>query len=300
MQLLVYILVYPIIWLISILPFRVLYMLSDVIAFLLYYIIGYRKKLVLNNLKMAFPEKSEKELKSIRRKFYRHFTDVFMEIIKSFTISKKTIDKHYTYTNIELFTELQKNGKDTILTGAHYANWEWIISMNSFVNYKGYAAYTKIGNKYFNTKMLKSREKFGVHFIQTSKVISEIEKNKKSNVQSMYGLLSDQSPMLQKTHYWSDFFGVRVPIHTGTEMLAKKYDMNIVLMETTKIKRGYYETAFTLISDDVKKYPNYELTDIFLRKTEEHIRKAPQFYFWTHNRFKHKDKYDEYLKMKSK
>ena len=299
MQLLIFILVYPIIWLISILPFRILYMVSDVIAFLLYYIIGYRKKVVFNNLKMAFPEKSDKELKSIRRKFYRHFTDILMELIKSFTISKETLNKHYKYTNIDLINEVYKNGKDSILTGAHYANWEWIISMNSIINYKGYAAYAKIGNKYFNAKMLKSREKFGVNFIQTSKTVSKIESNKKDKIQSMYGLLSDQSPMLKKTHYWSEFFGVRVPIHTGTEMLAKKYDMNIVLLETKKIKRGYYETTFTLITDDAKKYLDYELTDIFLRKTEEHIRKAPQYYFWTHNRFKHKDKYEEYLKMKS-
>lgn len=299
MQLITYILVYPIIWLISILPFRLLYLLSDGISFLFYYIIGYRKKLVLSNLKIAFPEKSEKELKKIRRKFYRHFVDIFMEMIKSFTISKKTLDKHYTYTNIELFDELYKNGKSTILMGSHYGNWEWIISMNSFVKYKGYAVYAKISNKYFNQKILKSREKFGVHFVATSKIISEIEKNHKEGTQSMYGLLSDQSPMVQKTHYWSNFFGIKVPIHTGGEMLAKKYDMNVVLLETRKVKRGYYETTFKLITDNPKEYPNYKITDIFLREIEQLIKETPEFYFWTHNRFKHKDKYDEYLKLKN-
>jgi len=223
-----------------------------------------------------------------------------MELIKSFTISKKTLNKHYTYTNIELFTELQKNGKSTVLNGFHYGNWEWIISLNSFVDYKGYAVYAKIGNTYFNSKMLKTREKFGVNFVQTSKIKFDIETDKRDNTQAMYGFLSDQSPQLSKTRYWSDFFGVKVPIHTGAEAIAKKYDMNFVYMETKKIKRGYYETTFTLITDDAKKYPDYELTDIFLRKTEEHIRKAPQYYFWTHNRFKHKDKYEEYLEMKSK
>jgi len=299
MQLIVYILVYPLIWLISILPFRLLYLLSDGIAFLFYYIIGYRKKLVLNNLKIAFPDKSEKELKTIRRKFYRHFVDIFMEMIKSFTISKKTLDKHYTYTNIELFDELYKNGKSTILMGAHYGNWEWIISMNSYVKYKGYAVYAKISNKYFNQKILKSREKFGVHFVATSKIVSEIEKNHKESTQSMYGFLSDQSPMLQKTHYWSDFFGVKVPIHTGAEMLAKKYDLNVVLLKTRKVRRGYYESTFKLITDKPKEYKNYQITDIFLKETEQLIREAPEYYFWTHNRFKHKDKYNEYLKLKN-
>ncbi|PHR69354.1 MAG: lipid A biosynthesis acyltransferase [Lutibacter sp.] len=300
MQLLIYILVYPIIWLISILPFRILYMLSDVIAFLLYYIIGYRKKVVYGNLKLAFPKKSAKELKSIRRKFYRHFTDIFMEMIKSFTISKTSLKKHYSYTNIDLLDQIYKDGKSVILIGSHYANWEWIVGLNSFMKYKGYAGYTKVSNPYFNAKILKSRQKFGAEFFQTSKVISEINNNQKNKIQGMYGLLSDQSPMLEKTHYWSEFLGVKVPIHTGAEMLAKKYDLNIILVSTKKLKRGYYESSFTLITDDAKKYPDYELTDIFLRKVEEQIRETPQYYFWTHNRFKHKDKYQEYLKMKSK
>jgi KDO2-lipid IV(A) lauroyltransferase len=300
MQLLVYILVYPIIWLISILPFRVLYIKSSFISFIFYYIIGYRKKMVLDNLKIAFPEKSGKELKSIRRKFYRHFVDVFMEMIKSFTISKKTLAKHYKYTNIELFDELYKDGKSIVLVGSHYANWEWIIGLSAHVKYKSYAAFTRVNNKYFNKKVLHSREKFGAKFIKTSSIISTMDKNNKENIQSLYGLLSDQSPQLKKTHYWSEFFGVKVPIHTGAEMLAKKYNMNVVYIHTKKVKRGYYETTFELITDDVKKYSNYELSDVFLRKTEQQILQKPEHYFWTHNRFKHKDKYEEFLKSYNK
>jgi KDO2-lipid IV(A) lauroyltransferase len=300
MQLLVYILVYPIIWLISILPFRVLYIKSSFISFIFYYIIGYRKKMVLDNLKIAFPEKSGKELKSIRRKFYRHFVDVFMEMIKSFTISKKTLAKHYKYTNIELFDELYKDEKSIVLVGSHYANWEWIIGLSAHVKYKSYAAFTRVNNKYFNKKVLHSREKFGAKFIKTSSIISTMDKNNKENIQSLYGLLSDQSPQLKKTHYWSEFFGVKVPIHTGAEMLAKKYNMNVVYIHTKKVKRGYYETTFELITDDVKKYSNYELSDVFLRKTEQQILQKPEHYFWTHNRFKHKDKYEEFLKSYNK
>ncbi len=300
MQLLVYILVYPIIWLISILPFRILYLKSNFISFFFYYIIGYRKKVVFDNLKIAFPEKSNNELKSIRRKFYRHFVDIFMEMIKSFTISKKTLDKHYKYTNLELFDELYKDGKSVVLVGSHYANWEWIVGLSPHIKYKGYAAYTKVNNKYFNNKVLKSRERFGATFIKTSGIISRMEKNKKEKIQSIYGLLSDQSPQLKKTHYWSEFFGVKVPIHTGAEMLAKKYNMNVVYIHTKKVKRGYYETTFELITDDVKKYSDYELSDVFLRKTEQQILQKPEHYFWTHNRFKHKDKYEEFLKSHNK
>jgi len=290
MNLLIYILIYPLIWLLSILPFRVLYFISDIFYVLIYYIIGYRKKVVLTNLKLAFPEKPIEELLEIRKKFYHHFIDIFIEMIKSFTVSKEEVYKHYKYPNIDFFTELYKDGKSVILVGPHYANWEWIMSLDSFVNYKGYAAYTKVNNPYFNKKVLESRAKFGTNLIQTSKIINEIKYNQKNNIQAMYGLLSDQSPQVHKTFYWSHFLGIKVPIHTGAEMLAKRYNMNMVYIETKKIKRGYYETTFRLISNDTKNKPDYELTDIFLQKVEKQIRSQPEYYFWTHKRFKHTDK----------
>ena len=290
MNLLIYILVYPIIWLISILPFRLLYLFSDFLYLILYYIVGYRKKVVLNNLKMAFPEKKVAELLKIRRKFYHHFVDVFMEMIKTFTISKKQLDKHYTYTNLELIKELKKDGKSVILISAHYANWEWIIGMNSFINYNAIAAYAKIRNPYFNNEVLKTRQKFGVTLKQSSKVPQTMLHNYQQNIQSIYGLLSDQSPRLRNNLYWSNFLGVKVPVFTGGEISAKKYDMNIVFLDTKKIKRGYYETTLSLITNDAQKHKDFELTELYLQKVEKQIRRQPEYYFWTHRRFKHKDK----------
>lgn len=272
------------------LPFRILYAISDGVYLLVYYVIGYRKKVVFNNLKLAFPEKSEKEITEIGKKFYRHFGDVFIEMIKFFTVPKEKVFKRYKFTNPELFEELYKDGKSIILTGPHYANWEWIMSLDAFVKYKGYAAFTKVANPYFNEKIIKSRARFGTHLIQTSKIIAEIKYNHKNNIQAMYGLLSDQSPQLSRTYYWRDFFGVKVPIHTGAEMLAKRFDMNMVYIETKKIKRGHYETSFSLITNEAPKFPDYALTDIFLEKVEKQVRTKPEYYFWTHKRFKHKDK----------
>ena len=286
----VYILVYPIIWLISMLPFRILYGISDVVYLLIYYVIGYRKKVVFNNLKLVFPEKSENEITEISKKFYHHFADVFIEMIKFFTVPKEKVFKRYKFTNIQLFEELYKDGKSVMLMGPHYANWEWIMSLDAFVKYRGYAAFTKVANPYFNKKIIKSRARFGTHLIQTSKIIAEIKHNHKNNIQAMYGLLSDQSPQLSKTFYWREFFGVKVPIHTGAEMLAKRFDMNMVYIETKKIKRGYYETSFSLITNEAQKFPDYELTDIFLEKVEKQVRTQPAYYFWTHKLFKHKDK----------
>lgn len=271
------------------LPFRILYIISDGVYLLVYYI-GYRKKVVLSNLKLALPEKSDEEITEISKKFYHHFADVFIEMIKFFTVSKQEVYKRYKFTNLEFFEELYKDGKSVMLTGPHYANWEWIMSLDAFVKYKGYAAFTKLANPYFNEKVINSRAKFGTHLIQTSKIIAEIKHNHKNNIQAMYGLLSDQSPQLSKTFYWSEFLGVKVPIHTGAEMLAKRFDMNMVYIETKKIKRGYYETSFSLITNEASKFPDYELTDIFLEKVEKQIRTQPEYYFWTHKRFKHKDK----------
>lgn len=290
MNLVIFLLVYPIIWIISILPFRILYFISDFIFLIIYHIIGYRKKVVLSNLKLVFPEKPENELLEIQKKFYHHFVDVFIEMLKTFTVSKNEVYKRYTFTNIEFLQELYKDGKSIILVGPHYANWEWIMSLDSFIDYKGYAAFTKINNPYFNNAILNSRAKFGTHLIQASKIIAEINHNHKNNIQAAYGLLSDQSPQLKKTHYWSEFLGIKVPIHTGAEMLAKKHNMNMVFIDTKKIKRGYYQTTFSLVNNESKTYPNYELTDIFLRKVEEKIRLEPEYYLWTHKRFKHKDK----------
>jgi KDO2-lipid IV(A) lauroyltransferase len=290
MNLLVYILVYPFIWFLSILPFRILYIISDGVYFLLYYVIGYRKKVVYDNLKLALPKKSEAELLAIRKQFYHHFVDIFIEMIKSFTISEKEVNKRYTYTNIELLSDLYKDGKSLILLASHYANWEWMVSLSSKINYKSYAAFTKISNSYFNNKIKKTRARFGLELKETWKVILEVNNNHKNNIQSIYGLLSDQSPQVQKTHYWNNFLGVKVPIHTGTEMLAKKYDLNVVYIATKKIKRGYYESTFNLITTEPKKYADYEITDIYLRQLEAQIYEEPAYYFWTHKRFKHKDK----------
>jgi KDO2-lipid IV(A) lauroyltransferase len=292
MQLLVFILVYPIIWLLSILPMRVLYFISDGIYILLYYVIGYRKKVVRNNLLLAFPEKSEMERLDIEKKSFRHFVDIFVEMIKSFTISKKEISKRFTYKNLETIDEFYNNNKSLIIMAMHYANWEWVISisLHKLVQHKFYVAYRKIDNKYFNEKMKASRSKFNGIMISTSKLLDLIHKNDKNSKLSIYGLLSDQSPLLKKTHYWSDFMGVNVPIHTGAEMLAKKYNYPVLYLHVERVKRGYYESTIEILAEHPREFEDYEITDLFLQRIEKQIRKNPEYYFWTHNRFKHMGK----------
>lgn len=287
MHLLGYLLVYPFIVVISILPFRVLYLLSDCLYVILYRLIGYRKNVVFSNLKLAFPDKSEQELKEIMKKFYSHFLDMFMEMIKTFSISNEEILKRFKLTNPEELDAFMARHKNILLMSSHYANFEWLFSLNLRVNHHGFAAYKKVKNKYFNDYVVRSRGKFNTTLVPTKELIERLDENDKKGLNNIYGMLVDQSPKLQKTYHWSNFFGVEVPVITGTEMLAKKYDYAVMYIETKKVKRGYYEAKMEILSENPREIPDFEITDKFMEKLESQIRSEPAYYFWTHKRFKH-------------
>ncbi|ARV05180.1 lipid A biosynthesis acyltransferase [Polaribacter sp. SA4-10] len=290
MAFVVFALTYPFIWIFSRLPMRILYIKSDFFYFLIYYVFGYRKKVVFDNLKLSFPEKSDEELKLISKKFFKHFTDLFMESVKAFSISEKEILKRYKYRNPELVNEFAKQGRNIALVGAHQANWEWSISLSLVLDLPVYGAYTKLNNKYFEKAVRESREKFGINGYKTSDTVRGMQQNFNNKKQGAYILLSDQSPQPHKTYYWKEFFGIKVPIHTGAEMLSKRFDLVVINYVTRKIKRGYYETEFQLITDKPKEFDNYKITDQYLTLTEENIKMQPELYLWSHKRFKHRDK----------
>ncbi len=288
MQFLLYILLYPILWCISMLPFRILYIVSDGVYVLTYYIIGYRKKTVRENLALALPNLSEKERLVIEKESFRHMCDVFLEMIKTLTISKSEMDKRYVFNNLEVYSDLEKKGKSIALLCAHYASYEWAVSMNHKISFEGYAVYKKINNRYFDKLVRDIRSKFKATLITTKETIPVIATNFRSKKLGVYGLVSDQSPKLGTFFHWNTFMGIEVPIHTGGEMLAKKYDMNVIFLRTKKVKRGYYEATFEVLSDNAKEVPNYEITDQFLKLVEQQIYEQPEFYLWSHKRWKHR------------
>ncbi|GAB7256955.1 lipid A biosynthesis protein [Polaribacter sp. OB-PA-B3] len=269
---------------------RILYIKSDFFYFLIYYVFGYRKKVVLENLEMAFPEKPTEELLIIRKKFFKHLMDLMMESVKAFSISEKEILKRYTYENPELVNKYAKEGKSIALVGAHQANWEWSTSLPKVLNIDVYGAYTKLNNKYFEKKVRDSREKFGVIGYKTSEMVRGMQQRFSNKDQGAYILLSDQSPQPHKTYYWRDFFNIKVPVHTGAEMLAKRFDLVVINYVTRKVKRGYYKTEFQLITENPKDFDNYQITDLYTELTEKNILNQPEFYLWSHKRFKHRDK----------
>jgi KDO2-lipid IV(A) lauroyltransferase len=288
MKYIAYLIVYPILWCISILPFPLLYLLSDFVYIIIYRIIGYRKKTVRENMAMTLTHLSEKERLIIEKKFYHHMCDLFLEMIKTMTISKEEICKRYAFKNIEVYKEIEKKEKSIAIMCAHYASYEWAVSLNYHSHYKSYGIYKKLKNPYFDKLVHKIRSKFKAILITTKETIPTIIKNNNNNILSVYGFASDQSPKENTAFHYAKFMGIEVPVHTGAEMLAKRYNMNVVFLKTKKIKRGYYEGSIEMLSENPKEVPNYELTDQFLKLVEQQIYEAPEYYLWTHKRWKYK------------
>lgn len=286
MYFLAYILGYPFLWLLSKLPFRLLYILSDFLSFVTYYLIGYRKKVVRQNLKIALPNLSNKERHVIERKFYRHLTDLFLEMIKTTSISQKEMENRFKFTNLDTYLELEKKGKSIAIFAGHYASYEWLISMNRYISFTGFAIYKRIANPYFDKVVQKIRSKFGAKLIATKDTASAIETNEKNGVLGAYGFATDQSPKIWKIYHWANFMGINSPVVTGAEMLAKKHHLNVAFLMVKKIKRGYYEATFEVPFENPNAVPDYEITDLFMQRLEVQIKSAPEYYLWTHKRWK--------------
>jgi KDO2-lipid IV(A) lauroyltransferase len=288
MQFVFFVLFYPILWIISLLPFRLLYILSDGIYLLLYYVLGYRKKTVRHNLAIALPHLSDKERLIIEKKSFQHLCDMFLEMIKTMSISKKEIEKRFVFKNLDFYKEQEKKGKSIALMIAHYASYEWVISMNQYITFKGYAIYKRIKNKYFDKLVKDIRSKHKAYLITTKETKTVIQENEAKRILGIYGFASDQSPRPTEYMYWHTFMGIETPIHFGAEKFAKRYDMTVLFLKVKKVKRGYYEGTFELLSDDVKSIPDYKLSEQFMTKVEQQILEVPEFYLWTHKRWKHK------------
>lgn len=288
MQFIVYILAYPLLWLISILPFRLFYWLSDFVYFIIYRVVGYRKKVVRENLALTLPHLSDSERKEIEKKFYQHMCDMFLETIKTMTISPAEMERRFQVTNIELVKDYAKKGKSVILVASHYASYEWLLTINPKLGFQGIAIYKKIANPYFDKLIRKIRSKYNTELIETRKAIPTMAQNQREGKLSLYGLASDQSPKLDRIFHSMKFMGIEVPVHTGAEMLAKKYDLSVIMVKVKKVARGYYEATFLTIADNPSEYENFDITEKYLREVEKQIYEAPEYYLWTHKRWKHR------------
>lgn len=290
MQLLAYIIIYPIFWIISIFPFKLLYLLSDVICFVIFRIIGYRKKVVKDNLRLVFPEKNDKEINRIAKSFYGHFCDLFLEMIKTLSISKQQLDKRFIVKNLDSIRQLESHNSSIIMMFGHYASYEWSIVLQSHTSLPGLVIYKKIANKYFDNLVRKIRSKYDTDLVDSKKALPLIKTLHKNNDNRMIAFLSDQSPKLRSSNIWLDFMDIKVPCFMGAEAVAKKYDYPVGFLKIDKVKRGYYEAEVIILTEKPNEEEEFEITKNFNRLLEEQIKNKPEYYLWTHKRWKHKDK----------
>lgn len=290
MQSLIFWIFYPILWVISRLPWKLFYLFSDLIYLIVYHIIGYRKAVVTDNLTHAFPEKSSKEIATIRKKFYSHMCDMFLESLKSMSISDKETQKHYKFINREGFQKLEDANKSYMLIAAHHANFEWGNSIGLITKYTCVGVYKKVKNPHFDKLFKGIRGRFGAEIVPNKQVSRHAvlkESRPATKGKRLYGIVADQTPKLEKNNHYKSFMGREVPVFVGAELLAKKLDLNYAFLKVKKIKRGYYEAEVVVISDDIKSTKDFQSTETYMNLVEEQIREQPELYLWTHKRWKH-------------
>ncbi len=291
MQGIVFWLVYPLLWFISILPFPVFYFVSDIVFVMVYHLIRYRRKTVTDNLQLVFPEKSSEEIATIRKKFYRHMCDMFLEMIKTISISEKELKKRFTFSNLEELRELESHDKSIIVMCGHYASYEWMLSLQLYgLKHRSYGIYKRIRNKYFDRLIKSIRGRFNAELISTYHATETIRGNQEHGILGNYAMIADQSPKLERAKYWIDFMGIKAPVFEGSDRLARKLDMIVVYLHVEKVKRGHYEASFIPITTDARNDPPHFITRRFIKLLEKQINSAPEYYLWTHKRWKHRDK----------
>lgn len=276
----------------SYVPFCLLYIISDGLYFLVYYVFCYRRRIVRKNLTESFPEKSEDDIKKIEKNFYSFFTDNILESLKMFTISRKEMLRRVKFVNVEEVDDLMRNGKSISLFLGHYGNWEWMSSIPLHINKEVVAAqiYHKLSNKNMDRLMLYVRERMGAVCVEMRKTARYVNELATENKVCIIGFIADQSPRKKDSRHFLHFLNHNTPVLTGTEKITKHYDFGAFFLDVKRVKRGYYEARFVKMHDNPKSLPDFELTAIYYQMLEKCIRTQPELYLWSHNRFRNAEK----------
>jgi KDO2-lipid IV(A) lauroyltransferase len=281
------ILYYLIILPISLLPYPLLYAFSDFLFVIIYYLAGYRKKVVYQNIRNSFPEKTEQECKEIMKKFYRHFCDLIVEGLKTFTISEKQIHKRFVCINPEVIDKYYNQKRAVVVATGHYNNWEMLaVSVNLMIKHTGIGIYTALSNPYFENKMRLTRGKYGLEMVPTKTIKQFLEDNKNRLIAPLFGM--DQSPSNPKNAYWMQFLNQETGVQFGVEKYAKDNDWPVLYCRLNKVKRGMYTLEFFDVTDKPKEMGYGEIVKKVTQLLEKDIINAPQYWLWTHRRWKHK------------
>lgn len=281
-------LLYIFIWTFSLLPLRLQYFLSDLLFILNYCFIGYRRKVVYENLRNSFPEKSNRHIRKIARKFYRHLFDQMIESIAVLHMSPKKILNHIKFNNIEVIEDLYSKKKSVILMSGHYGNWEWLSPSPLVVSYQILAIYKKLKNKHFDKIYRKIRSRYGTIPVPMNKIIRELINKRQKNELTLTLSIADQRPLFRHIQYWTRFLNQDTPVYLGTEKIARKMDSAVIFSKMQKIRRGYYEIEFIKLFENSKETKEHEITDKYLSLLEQTIKERPELWLWSHKRWKHR------------
>ncbi len=269
--------------------FKTLYVLSDFLYYLAYYVVGYRKKVVRKNLLNSFPEKSESEIIKIEKAFYRQFCDLIVEIIKQVTITKEEMASHFSVENLEIIEKLRSENRSIVYYLAHIGCWEYVAYFATCTGTENlYIGYKKLTSETFDKLMYNLRAKFGGTPVQDVKLLRTLAQFKKEEKQAELGFLADQSPMPDSLNYWTTFLNQNTAVIDSVERIARKLDYAVCYLDVVRVSRGVYKTVVRLITDDINSTPLYYVTEQYTRLLEETVRRQPECFLWSHNRWKYK------------
>lgn len=276
----------PFLYFISILPFRVLYILSDFIYFIIFTVIGYRKKVVYENLRNSFPEKSEADIDKIARKFYKFFCDLVLETLKTLTVGEKGVRKHVKFDDVSLFEKYKAQNQSVIIVMGHLGNWELGGARVAVEDlHRLHVIYHPLSNKYFNSLIVHMRTRLGNRLYEMNGTLRGMVRDRKELTATAF--IADQTPQPNGA-YWTTFLNQDTPVFTGTEKIAQKFKYPIIYISIKRPKRGLYKMSAELLVEHPENTSENEISELHTKRLERDIVENPEIWLWTHRRWKHK------------
>lgn len=276
----------PLLYLVSLLPFRLLYGVSDVLYVVLYRWFGYRKQVVLTNMRNAFPEKDEQEIRALCDRFYRHFCDVILETIKTLTVSAAAVERRVLFEDRSVFEEYQRRGQSIILALGHYGNWELAGARFSQAGlHQLYVIYNPLKNKRFDRLAYHMRTRLGTRLYRRKETWTSMLEDREHLTATAF--IADQTPS-RHSAYWTTFLNQDTAVFQGMDKIARKLNYPVIYATIKRVKRGYYHIESELLAAEPKHLAEMETTELFTRRLERDIREQPEHWLWTHKRWKHR------------
>lgn len=283
-----YHIVFALWYVLSLLPLRVHYVFSDALYVLVYHVVRYRVRLVRKNLADSFPEKGEAERRQIERRFFRWFCDYLVETVKMFSMSEKEIRRRMQFEGIEQVNDDFRRGRSITAFLGHYCNWEWVCSLGLHIIPEGTAAqlYHPLESPLMDRLFLYSRQRFNAHCIEMKEAFKTLVSWQKQGRHSVTGYIADQAPGFSSMHYWPRFLNHDTPAYTGGERIARVLDTTVYYIDITRPRRGYYTARLVRMTDKPQEEPKFSITERYYRLLEQSIHRHPEYWLWSHNRWK--------------